>query len=172
MNCLWFTIWKSNFNIMPGCCVFCFFFHYNEVFRQNRGGCVRFECLSWSAEAQKTENLLVHNAIFCWICYPIKAIKAFQIQKRYQVWMNKYEKRAYGKLESFWWACMSEGLQNTSVSLLHCYGIKSPAPLRIRVQLITFEQQNTSTINAKTDFPDRWLLQKRKTKKKVAISYA
>lgn len=80
--------------------------------------------------------------------------------------MNKYEKRAYGELESFWWAFMSEGLQNTSVSLLHCYGIKSPAPLRIRVQLITFEQQNTSKINAKTDFPDRWLLQKRKEKKK------
>lgn len=64
---------------------FFLFFHYNKVFRQNWGGCVRFECLQ-----------------ICGICYPVKAIKAFQIQKRYKVWMNKYEKRAYGGLESFW----------------------------------------------------------------------
>lgn len=38
--------------------------------------------------------------------------------------------------------------------VLHWHSIKSPAPLKIGIHLITCKQQNINTMNAKTDFPD------------------
>lgn len=63
---------------------------------------------------------------------------------------------------------------NTSASPPHRNGTKSPAPLRIRAQLITCERQNTSTINAKKRliFLIADFCRKKKAMKKKAFSFA
>lgn len=102
--------------------------------------------------------------LFCYICHILRSMKILQMQPVYLVLMINLSPALMPTWNGDKWVLicvyLSGGLQKAPLFVLHWHRIKSPAPLRIRIHLITYKQQNMNTMNAKTDFPDHWPLQK------------
>lgn len=97
---------------------------------------------------------------------PLRALRTLQMQPLHPVWMVNLSRERMASWNKDKWLLICVcvylwgGLQKNPVCVLHWHSIKSLAPLRIKIHLITCKQQNMNTMNSNPDFPDHWFLQK------------